>query len=99
MKSTSIDPAQVRLLCGILVALVSVVAFGRGEEWMPKPPAPPPVTTLTNAARYLEWKWRMDVTDPATGIDAASSARPSRPGSSRRSLRTDPFFLQRHQEA
>lgn len=25
---------------------------------MPKPPAPPPVETLTNEARYIEWKWR-----------------------------------------
>ena len=43
------------------------VAFGRGESWMPKPPVPPPAATLTNEARYIEWKWREDVTDPATG--------------------------------
>ena len=57
----------------LVLALGGSVAFGRGEEWMPKPPAPPPVATLTNAARYLEWKWRMDVTDPATGIDATTA--------------------------
>ena len=40
---------------------------------MPKPSPPPPVATLTNEARYLEWKWRMDVTDPATGVDKAKA--------------------------
>ena len=35
---------------------------------MPKPPVPPPVATLTNEARYIEWKWRTDVTDPQTGV-------------------------------
>ena len=50
------------------VALAAVSAFGRGEWWVPKPPAPPPVETLTNETRYLEWKWREDVTDPKTGV-------------------------------
>ena len=50
------------------VSLVAVSAFGRGESWVPKPPKPPSVATLTNEARYVEWKWRTDVTDPATGI-------------------------------
>ena len=69
-----------RILCGILVASgtfvavgLSSAAFGRGEPWMPKPPPAPPVETLTNAARYVEWKWRTDVTDTATGVDAATA--------------------------
>ena len=52
----------------ILVSLVAGFAFGRGESWVPKPPVPPPVATLTNEARYIEWKWREDVTDPKTGV-------------------------------
>ena len=56
-----------------IVALTGSVAFGRGERWVPKPPAPPPVATLTNEARYIEWKWRCDVTDPSTGIDNAAA--------------------------
>lgn len=62
-------------LCALAV-LTAPIAFGRGESWVPKPPAPPPVATLTNEARYIEWKWRCDVTDPSTGIDnAAATAR------------------------
>ena len=53
------------------VALCTSVAFGRGESWLGKPPVPPPVSTLTNEARYIEWKFREDVTDIATGLDAA----------------------------
>ena len=56
-----------------LVALGAHEACARGESWVPKPPPPPPVATLTNEARYLEWKWRMDVTDPATGVDKAKA--------------------------
>ena len=52
----------------ILALLASGLAFGRGESWVPKPPVPPPVATLTNEARYVEWKWREDVTDPKTGV-------------------------------
>ena len=52
----------------ILALLVSGLAFGRGESWVPKPPVPPPVGTLTNEARYIEWKWRTDVTAPKTGV-------------------------------
>ena len=44
-------------------------AFARGEWWIAKPSEPPPVVTLTNEARYIEWKWRTDVTDPKTGVD------------------------------
>ena len=62
-----------RILCGTLVALAAAVALGRGEPWTPKPPPAPPVSTLTNAARYVEWKWRTDVTDAATGVDAATA--------------------------
>ena len=56
-----------------LVAVCAHEACARGESWMPKPPPPPPVATLTNEARYLAWKWRMDVTDPATGVDKAKA--------------------------
>ena len=56
----------------VLTVLVSSQAFGRGEGWMPKPPVPPPVATLTNEARYIEWKWREDVTDPSTGLGTAA---------------------------
>ena len=54
-------------------SVVALFAFGRGENWVPKPPAPPSAATLTNEARYVEWKWREDVADPATGVgqDAA----------------------------
>ena len=62
-----------RILCGTLVALAAAVALGRGESWTPKPPPAPPVSTLTNAARYVEWKWRTNVTDAATGVDAATA--------------------------
>ena len=62
-----------RILCGTLVALAAAVALGRGEPWTPKPPPAPPVSTLTNAARYVEWKWRTDVTDASTGVDAATA--------------------------
>ena len=50
------------------VLLAAGLAFGRGESWMPPPPVPPAVATLTNEQRYVEWKWREDVTDPATGL-------------------------------
>ncbi|MBO7687909.1 MAG: hypothetical protein J6V72_16090 [Kiritimatiellae bacterium] len=56
-----------------LVAVGAHEAHARGESWVPKPPPPPSVATLTNEARYLEWKWRMDVTDPATGVDKAKA--------------------------
>lgn len=62
-----------RMFMGGLVFAVALAAFGRGEDWMPPPPALPSAATLTNAARYLEWKWRMDVTDPTTGVDAATA--------------------------
>ena len=50
------------------MVLLPVLAFGRGEWWVAKPPVPPPVETLTNEVRYIEWKWREDVTDPKTGV-------------------------------
>ena len=53
----------------------ALLALGRGEPWVPQPPEPPPVATLTNAARYVEWKWRTDVTDPSTGIDAKTATQ------------------------
>ena len=56
-----------------LAAVGAHEACARGEPWVPKPPPPPSVATLTNEARYLEWKWRMDVTDPATGVDKAKA--------------------------
>ena len=60
----------------IAVGLVglSAVAFGRGESWVPAPPKAPTVETLTNADLYIAWKWRTDVTDPSTGVDAATAA-------------------------
>lgn len=59
-----------RVLLSLVWSLASVVALGRGESWVPKPPKSPAVETLTNAARYIEWKWRTDVTDPQTGLNA-----------------------------
>jgi len=47
-----------KLLLGGVAALAVHVAFGRGECWVAKPSAPPPVETLTNEARYVEWKFR-----------------------------------------
>ena len=44
-----------------IAGLLPMMAFGRGEYWVPKPPVPPPVATLTNEARYIEWKWREDL--------------------------------------
>ena len=57
-----------RLIRVVVMVLLPALAFGRGEPWVPKPPAPPAVATLTNEARYIEWKWRTDVTDPKTGV-------------------------------
>ena len=48
--------------------VAGVAAFGRGERWINPPQPAPAVSTLTNEARYVEWKWRTDVTDPATGV-------------------------------
>ena len=59
------------LLAAVGLGLVGA-AFGRGESWVVKPPAPPAAATLTNEARYLEWKWRTDVTDAGTGVDNAA---------------------------
>ena len=59
---------QPNFLLSAAVAFAAAAAFGRGESWVPKSPVPPPVETLTNEARYIEWKWRTDVTDPKTGI-------------------------------
>ncbi|MBQ0031839.1 MAG: pyruvate formate lyase family protein, partial [bacterium] len=58
----------VRTLSMGAMTVIPLVAFGRGEAWIAKPPAPPAVATLTNEARYIEWKWREDVTDMATGV-------------------------------
>ena len=51
-----------------LLLVLPLLTFGRGESWVPKPPPAPPVASLTNEARYVEWKWRTDVTDPKTGV-------------------------------
>ena len=59
----------------LMLTLVPCLAFGRGEEWMPKPPPAPRVASLTNEARYVEWKWRADVTDPATGVTQEQARR------------------------
>ena len=64
-EATALKPAT-----ALLVAMsCTLVAFGRGESWLATPPAPPPVSTLTNEARYIEWKFREDVADPSTGLD------------------------------
>ena len=65
--------AWMRWIAAIPVAVCCLDAQGRGESWVPKPPPPPPVEPLTNAARYIEWKWRMDVTDPQTGVNAKTA--------------------------
>ena len=62
-------------LGAVLLAGLAFQAFGRGESWGPKPPAPPAVGTLTNEVRYIEWKWRTDVTDPTTGADNAAAIK------------------------
>ena len=56
------------LLLSACCLSLSPLVFARGESWVPRPPVPPPVATLTNEARYVEWKWREDVTDPTTGV-------------------------------
>ena len=58
----------------VLLALSPSLSFARGEGWVPKPPPPPPLSTLTNEARYIEWKWRCDVTDRSTGVDNATAS-------------------------
>ena len=57
----------------LVVLTCAAQAFGRGEWWQPKPPPAPAVATLTNEERYVEWKWRTDVTDPSTGVDNAAA--------------------------
>ena len=60
--------------CFLAAVLVSSPVFGRGEKWLAQRPSPPPpVSTLTNEARYIEWKWRCDVSDPSTGEDGATA--------------------------
>jgi len=54
--------------CGILLPALLGLAmpfsgYGRGEPWVTPPPAPPAVETLTNEARYVEWKFREGVED------------------------------------
>ena len=61
-------------VAGVVLMVVACGAYGRGEPWVPKPPVPPPVEMLTNADLYLEWKWRTDVTDPSTGVNAATAS-------------------------
>lgn len=62
--------AQVGALGAAAFLLAAGSAYGRGEAWMPKPVIPPPIATLTNEAQYIEWKWRTNVADPTTGLDA-----------------------------
>jgi len=57
------------LILGVIVGS-GLAAFGRGESWVVKQQPAPPLSTLTNEARYIEWKFREDVTDPSTGLDA-----------------------------
>ncbi len=51
---------------------IAFVAFGRGEWWVVPQKKAPPANTLTNMPRYLEWKWRTDVSDPSTGLTNAA---------------------------
>jgi hypothetical protein len=62
------------ILAMLLLSAFPAVSFARGESWVPKPPPPPPLSTLTNEARYIEWKWRCDVTDCSTGVDNATAS-------------------------
>ena len=62
------------ILAMLLLSAFPAVSFARGESWVPKPPPPPPLSTLTNEARYIEWKWRCDVTDRSTGVDNATAS-------------------------
>ena len=80
----------VRSPIAILCVFAACAVFGRGEGWMPKPPVPPPVATLTNEARYIEWKWRTDVTDPRTGV-TQEQAREKLLGLSRELEPTEPW--------
>ena len=59
------------IVCAVAASLAVGTAAGRGQPWENPPKPAPPVSTLTNETRYLEWKWRTDVSDPSTGIGAA----------------------------
>ena len=63
----------VRFCLALALTAAVVEAWGRGEFWLPKPPVPPSLESLSNESRYVEWKWRTDVTDPATGVDIATT--------------------------
>ncbi len=65
---------DMRILFGLAAAFIAASSFARGENWMPRPPLPPPVAALTNEALYVEWKFREDVTDASTGL-ATSALR------------------------
>ena len=54
----------------VLLALLPMMLLGRE-----KPFDLPSVATLTNETRYLEWKWRLDVSDPTTGLDSRALGR------------------------
>ena len=76
MKSLSASVMRFAFVAPVAVAVLSPLsASARGERWMVPPPAPPPRVTLTNEARYIEWKFREDVTDPTTGSDAVTLKR------------------------
>ncbi|MBO7166713.1 MAG: hypothetical protein J6V88_04225 [Kiritimatiellae bacterium] len=61
-------------LCIFALTFMPTMVFARGESWVPKK-STPPVSTLTNESRYIEWKWRCDVTDPSTGVDNATAKK------------------------
>ena len=63
------------IVCAVIASLAVGTAAGRGQPWENPPKPAPPVSTLTNETRYLEWKWRTDVSDPSTGIGAAQMKR------------------------
>ena len=64
-------------VAALLALSLSLSVFGRGEPWVTPPPVPPAIETLTNEARYVEWKFRTNVTDRTTGLDVAGLTRES----------------------
>jgi hypothetical protein len=58
MKRILNSRIQFKMLFLFALAFMPFASFARGEHWVKKQPPPPPVSTLTNEARYIEWKWR-----------------------------------------
>lgn len=75
MKRILNSRIQFKMLFLFALPFMPFASFARGEHWVKKQPPPPPVSTLTNEARYIEWKWRCDVTDSTTGVNNAEACR------------------------